>query len=139
MIITPTVERSNLSQSTQAAGLPSASQWTQLEDIVINNQRVYHLTQENLLLYESMTCPSLQKRWQAQSQRGEVFGVFASVEGEMVGFAAAECWQESGQSYFEVLLSYVLSAYRHQPLERQLHQHLRQAINHLSFNVNNQL
>jgi len=139
MTTKPTIKRSNLSQSTQVTGLSRASQWTQSEDIVIKYQRVYHLTRENLFLYESMTYPSLQKRWQTQSRRGELFGVSASVEGEMVGFAVAECWQESEQSYFEVLLSYVLSAYRHQPIERQLHQHLRQAINHLSFNVNNQL
>lgn len=105
--------------------------------VVIKYQRVYHLTQESLLLYESMTYQSLQKRWQAQSQRGEVFGVFASVEGEMVGFTAAECWQESGQSYFEVLLSYVLLAYRYQPIEKQLHQQLRQSIIRHSMSIIN--
>jgi len=129
MTTKPTVKRSNLSQSTQVAGLPRASQLTQSEDMAIKYQRVYHLTQENLLRYESMTHPSLQKRWQTHSQRGELFGVSASIEGEMVGFAVAECWQEGEQPCFELLSSYVLSAYRHQPIERQLHQHLQQATN----------
>ena len=124
-----TVKRSNLSQSTQVAGLPRASQLAQSEDMVIKYQRVYHLTQENLLRYESMTYPSLQERWQTQSQRGEWFGVSASVEGEMIGFAVAEFWQEGEQPCFELLSSYVLPAYRHQPIERQLHQRLQQATN----------
>jgi hypothetical protein len=81
MIITKlTVKRSNLSLSPQMAGLPRASHLVQSEDIVIKYQKVYHLTQENLLYYESMTNPSLQKRWKTQSQRGELFGVSARLK-----------------------------------------------------------
>ena len=136
MIITkPTVKRSNLSPAPQAAGLPRAPHLIPSEDIVIKYQKVYHLTQENLLHYESMTSPSLQKRWQTQSQRGELFGVSASVEGEMIGLAVAEYWQEGEQLGLELLSSYVSPAYRHQPIEKQLHKHLRQAVDHLSLNV----
>ncbi len=131
----PTVNRSGLSHPVQVSGLPRASQLVQSEDIVIKYQKVYHLTPENLLQYEAMTNPSLQKRWKTQLQRGELFGVSASVEGEMIGFAIAECWQEGEQSCFELLSSYVLPAYRHQPIEKQLHKHLQRVINHLSFNV----
>ena len=136
MIITkPTVKRSNLSPTPQAAGLPRAPHLIPSEDIVIKYQKVYHLTRENLLHYEYMTNPSLQKRWETQSQRGELFGVSASVEGEMIGLAVAEYWQEGEQLGLELLSSYVSPAYRHQPIEKQLHKHLRQAVDHLSLNV----
>ncbi len=114
----------------QVAGLPRASQLIDTQELAIKYQRVYHLTPENLLPYESMTSPSLQSRWQTQPQRGELFGVSASVEGEMIGFSVAECWQEGGQRHVELLSSYVLPAYRHQPVERRLNQRLQQAIHH---------
>ncbi len=82
-----------------------------------------------------MTYPRLQQRWQTQPQRGELFGVSASIEGEMIGFAIAECWQEGEQQQVELLSSYVLPAYRQQPIEKQLHQHLQQAINHSTSNA----
>jgi ribosomal protein S18 acetylase RimI-like enzyme len=47
-----------------------------------------------------------------------------------IGFAVAECWQKSGQRHAECLSSYVLPAYRHQPIERRLNQRLQQAVNH---------
>jgi uncharacterized protein (TIGR03032 family) len=125
----PSIKRPGLSQPAQVAGLPRASQLAQSEELPIKYQQVYHLTPENLLPYESMTYPSLQNRWQTQPQRGELFGVSASLEGEMIGFAVAECWQENEQQQVELLSSYVLPAYQHQPIEKQLHQHLQQAIN----------
>ncbi len=53
-------------------------------------QQVYHLNAESLAPYDDYTFPSLQKRWQTQPQRGELVGVSASMNGEMVGFAIAE-------------------------------------------------
>jgi len=131
----PTVKRPGLSQPLQVAGLPRASQLANLEDHEVKYQRVYHLTPENLLQYEAMTSPSLQQRWQTQPQRGELFGISASVAGEMIGFAVAECWQEEGQSQVELLSSHVLPAYRHQPIENQLHQHLQHAVNDVTQHV----
>ncbi|WP_394808239.1 TIGR03032 family protein [Nitrosomonas sp.] len=125
----PTVKRLGLSQPLQVAGLPRASQLANLEDHEVKYQRVYHLTPENLLQYEAMTNPSLQQRWQTHPQRGELFGVSASVQGEMIGFAVAESWQEGGQAQVELLSSYVLPAYSHQPIEKRLHQHLQRAMN----------
>ena len=131
----PTVKRPGLSRPAQIAGLPHASQWVQSEETVIKYQKVYHLTPENLLPYEAMTYPSLRNRWQIRPQRGELFGVSASVEGKMIGFAVAECWQEGEQRHVELLSSYVLPAYRHQQIEQQLHQHLQQAVNYSTTNV----
>lgn len=130
MTTKPTVKRSGLSQPTQVAGLPRVSQLIDTKELAIKYQRVYHLTPENLLPYETMTSPGLQNRWQTQPQRGELFGVSASVEGEMIGFAVAECWREGGQRHVELLSSYVLPAYRHQPIQRRLNQRLQQAVNH---------
>lgn len=127
----PTVKRPGLSQPLQVAGLPRVSQLANSGDPEVKYQRVYHLTPENLLQYEAMTYPSLQQRWQTQPQRGELFGVSASVAGEMIGFAVAECWQEGGQAQVELLSSYVFPAYRQQAIEKQLHHHLQQVVNDL--------
>ncbi|MDM7937534.1 MAG: TIGR03032 family protein [Cyanobium sp. CZS 48M] len=54
-------------------------------------QRVFHLTPEGLRSYEPFTFPSLQARWASQPQRGELVGTSASLQGEMVAFAIAEC------------------------------------------------
>ena len=80
--------------------------------------------------YDAMTFPSMRNRWQTQPQRGELLGVSASVDGEMVGLAVAETWQEGTERHVELISLYVLPAYRQQPIEKQLHRHLQQAINH---------
>lgn len=125
----PTVKRPGLSQPVQVPGVPRASQLDQPDEPAIKYQKVLHLTPESLLPYEAMTYPSLQQRWQTHPQRGELVGISASVAGEMIGFAVAECWQEGGKSQVELLSSYVLPAYLDQPIERQLHQHLQQTTN----------
>lgn len=127
----PTVKRPGLSQPVQVSGIPRASQLAQAEERAVKYQKVYHLTPENLLPYEAMTYPSLQQRWLTQSQRGELFGISASIEGEMIGLAIAECWQDGGEPQVELLSSYVLPAYQHQPVEKILHQHLQQAVNRM--------
>lgn len=135
MIITkPTVKHTGLSQPVQVAGLSRVSQPAQSEELPVKYQKVYHLTPENLLPYESMTYPSLQNRWKIQPQRGELLGVSASIGGEMIGFAVVEYWQDGEQQQVELLSSYVLPAYRHQSIERQLHQHLQQAIHYSASN-----
>jgi ribosomal protein S18 acetylase RimI-like enzyme len=70
----------------------------------------------------------MEQHWLARPQRGELIGISASVEGKMIGLAIAEGWWEDGLRQVELLSSYVLPAYRHQPIERQLHQHLQQAM-----------
>ena len=124
----PTVKRPGLSQPTQTAGLPRPSQIGQGEELPVKYQRVYHLTPENLLPYEAMIEPSLKKRWQTQPPRGEITGIAASIDGELVGLVIAESWQEGEHSHLELLSSYVLPAYRHQSIERKLHQYLHKAV-----------
>ncbi|MDD1449161.1 TIGR03032 family protein [Dolichospermum sp. ST_sed8] len=60
------------------------------ESVNFKFQQVYHLNAESLAPYDPYTFPSLQQRWQTQPQRGELVGVSASLEGEMVGFAIGE-------------------------------------------------
>ncbi|MBL8498858.1 TIGR03032 family protein [Nitrosomonas sp. JL21] len=133
LIVTkPTVKRPGLSQPTQTAGLPRPSQIENAEELPVKYQRVYHLTPENLLPYEAMTEPSLQKRWQSQPPRGEITGIAASLDGELIGLVIAEAWQEDEHQHAELLSSYVLPAYRHLSIERKLHQHLQKAIDPLS-------
>ena len=125
----PTVQRPGLSQPVQKPGVPRASQLDDGEKPEIKYQKVVNLTPENLLAYESMTQPSLRNRWLTQPQRGELLGVSASIDGEMVGFVVAESWQEAGHPHIELLSSYVLSGYRHHPIEQKLHVYLQQALN----------
>ncbi len=131
----PSVKCPSLSQFAQVAGLPRASQLANTEESSIKYQRVYHLTPENLLPYEAMTEPSLKNRWKTKPQRGELFGVSASVEGEMIGFSVAESWQEDGQLQVELLSLYVLPDYRQHSIEKHLQQHLQQTVNHSSSSV----
>jgi len=131
----PTVKRSSLNPSTPAVGLPRSSQVSHSDEQAIKYQKVYHLTPENLIPYETMTHPSLQNRWKMQPQRGELFGVSASVDGEMIGFSVAESWQEGEQRRIELISSYVLPTYQNLLIEKRLHQHLHQAIHHSTANV----
>ena len=125
----PTVKRPGLSQPVQVPGVPRAAQLGLPEEFAVKYQKVYNLTPESLLPYEALTSPSLQQHWLTHPLlRGELIGISASVEGEMIGFTVAECWQEGEQRHVEVLSTYVLPAYRHQPIERQLHQHLQQLL-----------
>ena len=136
MTTKPTVNRPGLSRTTQVAGLPRAPQMESSEDLAIKYQKICNLTPENLLPYEAMTNPSLRSRWQTRPQRGELFGVSASIDGQMIGLAIAERWQENEQSHIELLSSYVVPAYRHQLIEKKLHQHLQHAVDHLTTNKN---
>ena len=52
------------------------------QELAVQYQRVYHPTLENFLQDEVMAYPGLQKRWQTQSQRDELIGASASVQGE---------------------------------------------------------
>jgi len=103
-------------------------QSAQYTEAKVKYQQVYHLTPENLLPYETMTYPSLQQHWQTHAQRGELFGLSASVAGEMIGFAVAECWTDTEQIQMEFLSLYVLPAYRKHGIDAQLNQRLRQAV-----------
>lgn len=124
----PTVKRPGLSQSVQTAGLPRPSQKGYADELPVKYQRVYHLTPENLLPYEAMTEPSLKTLWQSRPPRGEITGIAASIDGEMIGLAIAESWREGEHQQMELLSSYVLPAYRHRSIEQKLHQHLHKAI-----------
>ena len=126
----PTIKRPSWRQSAPVSGIPRFSQLTTSQELIVKYQRIYHLTLENLVTYEKMIEPSLQKSLETQTQRGELFGIAASVGGEMVGLAVAERWQEGDQSHIELLSSYVLPTYRNRSIEKQLYRYLQQAVNH---------
>jgi N-acetylglutamate synthase-like GNAT family acetyltransferase len=79
-----------------------------------------------------MTYPSLQARWQNQPQRGELLGISASIDGEMVGFAVAEMFTHAeSKTVVELLSLFVLPDYRHQGIATSLIKYLQQAIGKL--------
>jgi GNAT superfamily N-acetyltransferase len=76
-----------------------------------------------------MTYPSLQTRWQTTPQRGELLGVSASVNGDMVGFAVAERFMSANKEPAVELLSlYVLPDYRQLGIGTVLIKQLQQLI-----------
>lgn len=125
----PTVKRPGIGQPVQSAGLPRTSQRAIASKSPVKFQQVYHLTSNNLAPYEAMTYPSLQNRWQMQPQRGELLGVSASVDGEMVGFAVAEHYvQDDATPASELLSLLVLPTYRHQGIATFLLRHLQRLL-----------
>ncbi len=126
----PTVKRPGIGTVIQVAGLPRLTQLAQSTPAPIKYQRVYHLTPDNLLPYEALTFPSLQQHWQTKLQRGELHGVSASIDGEMIGFIVAEqVPQANPETYaIEVLSLFVLPAYRRQGIAAALSQCLQQAL-----------
>lgn len=109
--------------------MPRPARTPNTDKFAIKYQRVYHLNPENLVVYDAMTYPSLQARWQTQTQRGELLGVSASVAGEMVGFAVAELFiQADSEQAAELLSLLVLPAYRHQGIGTALVSHLQQLV-----------
>jgi hypothetical protein len=126
----PTVQRAGIGKPVQTVGLPRPSQLANADKFAVKYQRVYHLNPENLVNYDAMTYPSLQARWQTQPQRGELLGVSASVMGNMVGFAVAECFTQTDlkQEVAELLSLYVLDDYRHQGIATSMVNYLQQLI-----------
>ena len=120
----PTVQRAGIGQAVPIAGLSAETNKT-----TVKYQRVYHLTPDNLLPYEAMTYPSLQTRWQTQPPRGELLGLSASVAGEMIGFAVADCYQVDTEPTAELISLYVLPAYHQQGIESNLTQQLQILLN----------
>ncbi|MBW4481834.1 MAG: TIGR03032 family protein [Tildeniella torsiva UHER 1998/13D] len=93
--------------------------------LAVKFQRVFHLTPENLANYDAFTFPSLQKRWSHQPQRGELIGISAAVNGEMVGMAIAECLPDQRA---ELLSLFVAPACRQQGIGKRLVSHLEQSL-----------
>lgn len=91
-------------------------------------QQVLQLTPHNLLQYEAMTSPSLQKHWQTQPLRGELLGISASIDGAMIGLVVAELLPaNAGISQEPTVLSlFVVPEYRHLQLEPRLLRHLQE-------------
>ncbi|MDO9105475.1 MAG: TIGR03032 family protein [Methylovulum sp.] len=121
MVTSPSIKPQGLNQTLLSAALPEIPDLNE----AVRYQRVYHLTPENLLAYDAMTYPSLQTRWQTQPPRGELLGVSASVDGELVGLAVAEGFIDSAEPCSELLSLYVVPAYRHQDIETKLTQYLQ--------------
>ena len=103
--------------SSPSLSLPSSLPLSSPSPKRVKYQRVYHLTPSNALAYDALTYPSLQKRWQTQSPKGELLGICASVEGSLVGFAIAE--QLSPQTA-ELISLFVLPECRRQGIATKL-------------------
>ncbi|MEH2258541.1 TIGR03032 family protein [Nostoc sp.] len=93
--------------------------------ISIKYQRVYHLNPGNMLKYDALTFPSLQTRWQTQSQQGELLGVSALVAGAIVGMAICERLTEQTAQLLSLL---VLPEYRQQGIGTRLVDYLQQEL-----------
>ena len=91
----------------------------------VKYQKVYHLNPGSALPYEALTYPSLQQRWQTQPPQGELFGISASVEGSMVGFAVAE---RVSAEVAQVISLFVLPTHRRQGIGTRLLGHLEKAL-----------
>jgi GNAT superfamily N-acetyltransferase len=125
----PTVKRPGLGTPVHTAGLPRISHFENANKSAVKFQQVYHLTPDNLASYEAMTYPSLRARWQTQALRGELFGVSASVDGDMVGFAIAEQFvRDDATPASELLSLFVVPAYRHQGIATALVNHLQRLL-----------
>ncbi len=129
VVTRPTVQRPGIGCAPPVAGLPREAQAARAAALDVRYQRVFHLNPDNLRAYDAMTYPPLSARWAVQPQRGELFGLSASVAGEMVGFAIAEVLAGPHDGATAELLSwYVLPAYRQRGIGRALLTQLQQAL-----------
>lgn len=120
VITKPTVERPSLGARAPVAGLPRVEtgnvgaqglrpkagedEEEKTPPSPVKYQRVYHLNQTNSVAYDALTFPSLQQRWLTQPQRGELLGISASVNGEIVGMAIAELLPEGTAELISLLV-----------------------------------
>ncbi|MDY7048060.1 MAG: TIGR03032 family protein [Microcystis panniformis WG22] len=136
MVTRPTVKRPSLGPKAPIAGLPEATIsssepttiLTQAEEeawnrppqplnTAINFQRVYHLNPESLAPYDGIMFPSLQVRWKNQSPKGEIVGVSAALEGDLLGFVIGERLPDGTA---EIISLFVEPSYRHQGIATRL-------------------
>jgi protein O-GlcNAc transferase len=133
----PTVKRPSVGGMAPIAGVPRQV-WdgadATLEDLtnvdlcaqtLLKYQRVFHLNAESLTPYDVFTYPSLQQRWKTQPQQGELLGISASADGEMVAFAIAERFPEHTA---HLLSLFVAEAYRQQGVATRLMAHLERTL-----------
>lgn len=119
VITKPTVQRPGIGTTGHSPGLPRGTPET--TRLSVKYQRVFHLNPDNLLAYESMTSPSLAARWPTRAQRGELLGVAASINGDLIGLAVAERWtDEHAQPAAELISLKVLPAYPEGPISERL-------------------
>jgi protein O-GlcNAc transferase len=132
VVTKPTVKRPSVGSKAPIAGVPRAA-WEGKEPETspaltatpvttqafasLKFQQVYHLTPENLADYDDFTFPRLQQRWLQQSQCGELVGVSASVQGDMVAFAIAELLPDRAA---ELISLWVTPQYRQQGIGQRL-------------------
>jgi uncharacterized protein (TIGR03032 family) len=126
----PTVKRPSVGQAPPVAGLPRPEEKYQNHqnsqpkpNQPVNYQQVYHLNPESLAPYDEITFPSLQKRWLTKPLKGELVGVSASIDGDMVGLIIAELMADMSA---ELLSLFVLPAYRCQGIGKNLMYRLQQ-------------
>jgi len=121
----PTVKRPGQSAPVPVAGLPHPPTNAAAS---IRYQRVYSLTPDNLLPYDSMTYPRLQQRWSQRPPQGELLGLSAAIAGEMVGLAVAERFEVDHAPVAELCSLYVLPAYRRQGIATRLVKELQHSL-----------
>lgn len=83
---------------------------------LVKYQWVYNLTVANCQEFEALTFPSLKKRWQTYQQRGDLGGVAAIVNGQMVGLLVVELLSDRA----EILSLFVVPEHRRQGIGFQL-------------------
>ncbi len=105
--------------------LQRESQLAAIGNEPVKFQEVYHLNPENLVPYDSMTFPSLQKRWQTKPRRGDLIGVSASIGGVLVGWAVAEQLPDGSA---ELLSLFVVPACCHRGIGTRLLHLMKQAL-----------
>ncbi len=95
----------------------------------VKYQAVHNLTPDNLAPYDAFTFPSLQKRWQTHPQRGELIGVSATIDNQMVGMVIAEIISKTqNPPHASILSCYVVPNYRDRGIGTNLMSHLEKQL-----------
>jgi uncharacterized protein (TIGR03032 family) len=84
----------------------------------VKYQMVHNLDVASSCEYDALTFPSIKKRWQTRQLRGDLLGVSASVDGQLVGFAIAEILPEVKAA--EIISFLVVPEFRQQKVGTQL-------------------
>ncbi len=93
-------------------------------NISIQYQWVYNLTAANTVELELLTFPSIQKRWQGTKQQGDLGGIVAFFNEEVVGLIIVEILPKTA----EIISLFVNPQYHHQGIGTQLINHLEKAL-----------
>lgn len=137
----PTAKRPSKGVAAPVAGLPRANRDLPMVEPApgeetalalegpVRYQRVFHLTPDNLKPYDHLTWPRLSERWAALPPRGELLGLSAAIQGQLVGFAIAERIPgNTDPERAELISLFVEPPYRHRGIGTRLLKELQQAV-----------